>query len=79
MSLDDPESSDGEGMSMEPLFLIEVMRLGEAVWAWEEALLVRRVNGSKDHFERSGVAANVDPETKQVDDSEKLVCGQRNP
>ncbi|KAG4441388.1 hypothetical protein IFR05_003145 [Cadophora sp. M221] len=61
--LNDLRVSGEIGISMEPLFLVEIMRPGEADRTWEEALLVRRRDGSVDEYERVGVAANVCPKT----------------
>jgi hypothetical protein len=39
--------------------LMEVMKSRNIVGSWEEALVVRLIDGSKDEYERVGVAANV--------------------
>lgn len=62
--LNDLRASGNIGMSMESFYLMEVMKPGEADWTWEEALLVRRRNGSTDEYERVGVTANVCPKTE---------------
>ncbi|PVH89979.1 hypothetical protein DL98DRAFT_508200 [Cadophora sp. DSE1049] len=63
ISLSDPRVDGEEGKATEALYLMEVMKPGEAIWTWEEALIVRRMTGTTDEFERIGVAANVSPAT----------------
>jgi len=57
--LSDSRMSGQNGKASGSLFLMEIMKPGEAIWTWEEALIVRQGNETTDNFERIGVAANV--------------------
>jgi hypothetical protein len=46
------------------LYVMEVMKCKGTVGSWEEALVVRSIDGSKNEYERIGVAANVSSDAK---------------
>jgi hypothetical protein len=46
------------------LYVMEVMKCKGTVGSWEEALVVRSIKGSKNEYERVGVAANVSSDAK---------------
>ncbi|KAK0124222.1 hypothetical protein ONS95_009198 [Cadophora gregata] len=59
ISMTGPRVSGKNGVATESFFLMQIMEPGEALWTWEEALVVKQMNGTTDEFERVGVAANV--------------------